>query len=141
MTGQADEASRPLSAPEPVDVDLVAASLRADSADVVAYLESLAQKLEAALPGRTRVLRRAKGLLSRTRVVREIEVDLGERRYALIADGHGDFRAQRKRVVRGVALKTDEIELTAWTDALAAELAGVAQGSEQARLALEQLLL
>jgi hypothetical protein len=45
--------------------DLLAASMRADAADLHTFLEVLAAKLESALPGRVTVRRRA-GLLLRT---------------------------------------------------------------------------
>ena len=46
------------------DLDLLAASLRADAGDVDAFVEALAVKLEAALPGQVEVERRG-GLLRR----------------------------------------------------------------------------
>ena len=46
-----------------LDMDLLAASLRADSSDVNAFVESLAAKLEEAVPDHTRVERRRAGLM------------------------------------------------------------------------------
>ena len=40
------------------DLDLLAASLRADAGDLDAFVEALAAKLEAALPGQVEVERR-----------------------------------------------------------------------------------
>ncbi|MEA2128877.1 MAG: hypothetical protein QOJ85_1768, partial [Solirubrobacteraceae bacterium] len=59
------------------DFDLVAASLRADAADSRGFVEALAVRLEAALPGQAHVQRRSKKFLSREKVVRAIEVDAG----------------------------------------------------------------
>lgn len=117
------------------DLDLVAASLRADASDLSTGLEVLARKLEAALPGRVRVERR--GLL--TKKVERVECDVGETRYSLAA-GRGRPEARRATVVRGVTLKNEELGLDAWIDELARELAREAQSSEQARLALTRLL-
>ena len=44
------------------NLDLLAASLRADTSDLRAYVESLAVKLEEAVPERVRVERRRGGL-------------------------------------------------------------------------------
>ena len=123
------------------DIDRVAASLRADSGDVRGYCEALAVKLEAALPGQTRVERRSRKFLSRDKVVRRLEVDAGENRYALRVDERGGVEASRSAAVRGIVLKNDPLPLEAWIDALAQDLAEQAAASEQGRLALERLLL
>ena len=46
-----------------LDLNLLAASLRADASDLNAFVESLAIKLEQAVPGRVRVLRRRSALM------------------------------------------------------------------------------
>jgi hypothetical protein len=123
------------------DFDRVAASLRADSGDVRGYCEALAVRLEGALPAQTRVERRSKRFLSRDKVVRQIEVDAGESRYAITVDDRGAVEATRSAAVRGIVLKNDPLPLDEWIDALARDLAQQAQTSEQGRLALERLLL
>ena len=62
-----------------VDLDLLAASLRADSSDLSAFVESMAAKLEEAVPGRVRVDRRRTGMFG-PKTVRGFSVDLGSRR-------------------------------------------------------------
>jgi hypothetical protein len=123
------------------DFDLVAASLRTDAGDVRAYCEALAVRLEAALPTQTRVVRRSKRLLSREKVVRLIEVDAGESRYALELDDRGGVEARRSAAVRGIVLKNEPLPLDEWIDALARDLTEQARESEQGRIALERLLL
>jgi hypothetical protein len=118
------------------DFELVAASLRADAGDLGTGLEVLARKLEAALPGHVRVDRG--GFLRKGRVER-IECDLGEARYTL-AVRHARPDARRATVVRGVTLKTEELDLDGWIDALAHELAAEAGRSGDARAALQRLL-
>ncbi len=66
----------------PEDLDLLAASLRADAGDLDAFVEALAVKLEAALPGQVEVERRG-GLLGGRKRVRRIQVTLGDQRYEL----------------------------------------------------------
>jgi hypothetical protein len=119
--------------------DLDAAGLRADRGDLTAGVDVLARKLEDALPQETTVGRRAKRLLSRDKVVETIEVRLGATRYALRAEG-GRIEAERAQEVRGVVIKREPLEFDAWVAALTAELREQAEGSAEARTALERLL-
>ena len=123
------------------DFDLVAASLRADAGDMRGFVEALAARLEAALPAQTRVQRRSKRFLSGEKVVRLIEVNAGESRYAIELDDRGGVEARRSAAVRGIVLKNDPLPLDEWIDALARDLTEMARASEQGRLALERLLL
>lgn len=119
--------------------DLDAAELRLGGADVATAIEVLAVKLEAALPAATTVRRRSRGFLSREKVVQEIEVALGDWRYALESDG-GGVEASRRQAVRGVVIRREQLDLDAWLAALSAELREQARTSEQARAALERLV-
>jgi hypothetical protein len=119
--------------------DLDAAGLRAGSTDLATAVEVLAVKLEDALPSATAVRRRSRGLLSREKVVEEIEVALGDWRYALRRDG-GRVEASRQQAVRGVVIRREPLDLDAWLTALAAELREQAATSEHARAALDRLV-
>jgi hypothetical protein len=122
-----------------VDVEQLAATLRASSSDLKIFVEVLADKLEQALPGRVQVERRGTRFLGKDKRVERVQCTLGDRRYVLVArDGSVD--TQRATAVRGVVLKTDQIPLDEWLDALAGDLATEAHTSERARLALQQLL-
>ena len=114
--------------------ELLAASLRADARDLDAFVEALAAKLAAAFPEATRLER---GGFRGGGRVRTIEVDLGEHQYRL--DSRGP-KTSRARVVRGIALKNDELGLDEWIDSLARDLAEAAERSERGRVALERLL-
>jgi hypothetical protein len=116
--------------------DLVAASLRADAADVRVFVESLATKLEQSFPGRCRVKRA--GMLGKGSV-RQVTVELGDGRYELVHD-NGAMSARRSSVVRGITLKSEELGVDEWIDSLAAEVVAEADRSERGRLALEKLL-
>jgi hypothetical protein len=120
----------------PADIDLVAASLRADASDLRVYVEELARKLEQSFPGRCTV--RRSGLLGK-RPVRAIVVALGDGRYEL-EYRDGSIVTRRSSVVRGIALNSDELELDAWIDSLASHVVDEAERSERGRLALENLL-
>jgi hypothetical protein len=125
---------------QPDDFEMVAASLRADSGDLPAYVEALAVKLEGALPGRCEVDRRAKKLFSHEKAVRKLSLSIGDWRYTLEADGAGNVTTGRAKVVRGIVLKTEQLPLAGWISGLARDLSSEAATSEQARMALERLL-
>jgi hypothetical protein len=120
------------------DLDLLAASLRADAADTAAFLEALAARLESALPGQVEVQRKG-GLFGGGKRVRRIDVRLDDRHYELEGD-HGAVTARRRSVVRGIALKSEELGVDAWIEALSADLLALARSSARGRLALERLL-
>ena len=119
--------------------ELVASSLRADAGDLKSFTEALATKLEGALPAQTTVERKGGGLFSKEKRVHRIDVDMGDTRYQLTAEG-GRVEPRRCKVVRGVVLKTEPLPLEEWIDQLSLALTEEAQRSEQARIALQRLL-
>ena len=122
---------------EAPDLDLLAASLRADTNDTAVFLQALAAKLEDALPGQVEVERKGR-LFGGPKRVRRIQVRIGDAHYEI--EGNGAVSARRRSVVRGIALKSEDLGLEAWIDALSGDLHALAQRSEQGRLALERLL-
>lgn len=123
----------------PLDIDLLAASLRADAADTGAFVEGLATKLEAVLPGRVSVKRARNGLFG-PKLVKEIAVEAGDQRLEL-ARGAGDaIEMRRARQSGGIVLKRETLDSDAWMAALGSAMAMEAQRSEQTRQALERLL-
>lgn len=129
-----DELDRPL------QMEILAASLRADTTDLKAFLEALAVKLEGSLPNQTTVTRHS-SIFSREHPVKEINVTLGDYQYRISRERQGPIITQRAKVVRGIVLKTDQIPLEQWIEELAAALAEVAASNSQARTALERFLL
>jgi hypothetical protein len=121
-----------------LDLDLLAASLRADSSDLRAFVESIAAKLEAAVPGRVRVERRRDGMFG-PKTVRSMSVDLGDRRLELRAEG-GAVETRCARLSGGIVLKNETVDIGAWIDALGQALVSEADRSEATRKALERLL-
>jgi len=122
------------------DIDLMLASLRADAGDAHAFLQALATKLEGALPDKITVARHG-GLFAREKPVTRIDVDLGDNRYSIAEQGHGSLQAQKTKIVRGIALKSEALDVNGWIGALAVDLAALAESSSHAREALEKLLL
>ena len=129
-----DELDRPL------QMEILAASLRADTTDLKAFLEALAVKLEGSLPNQTTVTRHS-SIFSREHPVKEINVTLGDYQYRISRERQGPIITQRAKVVRGIVLKTEQIPVDQWIEELAEALAQVAANNAQARIALERFLL
>jgi hypothetical protein len=125
--------------PDEPSFDLDAAGLRADGAELGVGLEVLARKLEDALPDATVVQRRSRRLFSKEKVVEAVEVRLGETRYALAVDRQR-VDAAREHEVRGVVIRREQLDLTAWVSALTEDLRAQATTSAEARTALDRLL-
>lgn len=121
-------------------LDLAAAELRADRVDTHALIEALAARLEESLP-RLAVVKRRRvgGLLSKQSEVERIDVALEDQRFEL-EQARGGLHCTRHTVVRGITLKRQELPLTQWTAELVGEVTHAAAISEQARIALEELL-
>jgi hypothetical protein len=117
-------------------IDLLAASLRADARDLDTFFEVLAAKLSASFPESTSVDR--EGFRGRGRV-KSISVQLGEHRYELTRDAAA-VTCLRARTVRGIVLKSDELDVDDWIDSLSTDLGEAADKSERGRLALERML-
>jgi hypothetical protein len=122
-----------------LDLDLLAASLRADAGDLEAFVEGLATKLETAVPGRVRVDRRRSGLLGGKRA-RAIALDAGDRRLELQFAG-GTIETRASRLSGGIVLKREAVDFDAWMAMLGQALAVEAQRSQATRQALERLLI
>ena len=125
---------------EPVDIDLVSASLRADMTDVGTFVESLAVKLEEMLPGLVKVERGKRGFRG-PKLVRSISVDVDGGRLRLNRGDRDVLDCSCARVSGGIVLKTEEIDFDTWLDELGRALAAEADKSQRTRQALERLLL
>ncbi len=117
--------------------DLLAASLRADAVDLRAFVEALAVKLSESFPARVRIERKG-GLHGRGRV-RRLAVTLGDGEYELHNE-EGTVTCARRVMVRGIALRTEQLPLEGWIDELAAGLLVEADKTEADRVALERML-
>jgi hypothetical protein len=122
-----------------LDLDLLAASLRADTTDLVTFTEALAVKLDEALPGGVKV-DRARQKLRGPKHVRKIVVDAGDERLELRLSDRGALETSCARVSGGIVLKTDPIGIDEWLLRLSGALAAQARHSQTTRQALERLL-
>ncbi|NMP24076.1 hypothetical protein HIJ39_17220 [Sulfobacillus sp. DSM 109850] len=123
----------------PLSFDVLAASLRQDSRDLAVFAEVLAKKLEQAVPNFVRIERQG-GLFQKNPTVRRIVVTFDPWQYVL-EHQKGRVNAMRVKMVRGVAIKTDPMDLNPWIDAVSEELVRVASQESEARESLERFLL
>jgi hypothetical protein len=121
-----------------LDIDLVTASLRADTSDLRAFVEALAVKLEGAVPGAVIVERRRDGMFG-PKQVRRISLDAAGQRLELRADG-ASIQTRCARLSGGIVLKSEDMPTDEWLRTLGEALAGQARSSQTTRQALERLL-
>jgi hypothetical protein len=124
-------------------VDLVAAAIRADTADLDAYHRVLSATVSDLLPvGMVEVDRERSmkdRMSGREGRATSIRVRLGDLTLEL-ATRHGGLVATAARQVRGVVISRQEISVAEWTQLLAQHLAKLATESADARSALSKLL-
>jgi regulator of protease activity HflC (stomatin/prohibitin superfamily) len=126
-----------------MEVELLAAALRRDSADLNLYAEVLSVNLVDSLPpGAVRLKRRrsvADRMSGREGSVTELDVALGEQRLSLRVD-RGRVIGEICQEVRGIVLSRQPVGLDEWIDALARSLADAAASNARAREAIERFL-
>ncbi|MFG2621202.1 hypothetical protein ACGFXC_26665 [Streptomyces sp. NPDC048507] len=125
------------------DVEMLAAALRRDSADLELYGAVLTAKLADSLPpGSVRVERRRSlghRLAGRPGAVAEVTVLLGDLRFSL-GTQEGRTTAEICHEVRGVVLSRRPVDLDAWLRDLAGALTRAAATNARARTAVERFL-
>jgi hypothetical protein len=125
-------------------VEMLAAALRQDAADLEVYARVLTGTLADALPAGSVTVERKRGmadrLAGREGKVERLEVSLGEQRLALLISG-SRVTGEICNEVRGVVLSRRPAPLDEWVTALASAIATRAASDARARAALERLLL
>lgn len=123
-------------------VELIAAALRRDLADLDLYAHFLQNTLEEALPDGLLEVERRQSVGDRLRgrpgSVMSLSVTLADRRYVLHPH-RGAPRAEIIHVVRGLALDHDDVPLDTWITRLAAALNTHAEGNARAAQALARI--
>jgi hypothetical protein len=114
-----------------VDGAQIAAGMRLDLSNAEALLAHLANVLTQGWGEHTRV--QAQG-----NYVHALEIDTEPDLFVLKREGHR-LVAQRKKVVRGIALRTETLALDAWVPALCDALARLANANARAAWVLAQL--
>ena len=126
-----------------MDVELLAAALRQDSADLDVYAKVLSVNLVESLPkGAVQVERKrsmSDRVAGREGTVTSLDVALGDVRLGLRLD-RGRTIGEICKEVRGVVLSRQQVGLDEWIAALAKGLSESAASSAKAREALQRYL-
>lgn len=125
-------------------VELLAAALRQDAADLEVYARVLTGTLADALPPGAVTVERRRGLADRLAGregrVERLDIALGEQRLTLNLTG-GRVTGEVCKEVRGVVLSRRPTPLDVWTRELARGIAARAESDARAKAALERLVL
>jgi len=126
-----------------MDVELLAAALRQDSADLDVYAKVLSVNLVESLPkGAVQVERKrsmSDRVAGREGTVTSLDVAIGDVRLGLRLD-RGRTIGEICKEVRGVVLSRQQVGLDEWIEALAKGLSESAASSAKAREALQRYL-
>ncbi|MFJ5677493.1 hypothetical protein [Streptomyces sp. NPDC093097] len=129
---------------DPASVELLAAALCRDAADLEVYAQVLTGTLADALPPGSVAIERKRGmadrLAGREGKVARLDVSLGEQRLVLDLSG-GRPSGEICKEVRGVVLSRRPVALDEWVRELAEAVTARAASDARARAALERLLL
>jgi hypothetical protein len=127
-------------APEAVDLDLLAAALRADTADIDLFFEVLGGKLLEILGDRVEV-ERIGSRFKKDRPIGRIAVDFDPVGPRLeVAREKRGLSFHIRKTVRGIVISDSEVDVATWTATLVASLGDEARHSASTRLALQSLL-
>jgi hypothetical protein len=125
------------------DLEVLAASLRADSSDLSMYAGFLITTLSASLPAEMVEVERKTGLFGRAKddaPVLSVGVRFGDHRFMLRRDGVGKpVTAQIRHESGGVVMRTETVGMDLWSGQLAAALADYAKSNASAARALQRL--
>ncbi|MEY9849265.1 hypothetical protein [Streptacidiphilus sp. MAP5-3] len=126
------------------EIELLAAALRRDAADLDIYAQVLTGSLADALPPGSVELSHKRSMSDRMSgrpgKVEKLEVSLDDRRLILTL-AHGRPQGEVATIVRGVVLSRKQVALDEWVHELAEAVAARAQSDARARAALEKLVL
>jgi hypothetical protein len=125
--------------PEDLDFDMSAAWMRRAQADLHAFLESFAVRMEVALPERVVVERRRDSIFSKTRHVERFTLSADGASYSLARRGAGVV-ATVSREVRAVTISSKEVPLREWILCLNRDMKAMAADSGSAYAVLHDVL-
>jgi hypothetical protein len=123
-----------------LQLDVLAASLRSDSAQAKDMLEQLARMLQAAVPEAV-TIERGGWFMSKDRPIQELNVTFDDFQFQIVRQKHGSMTASSKKLVRGVVLKTNEISVEKCIEEILAGLKEMSEKNAQTRRALNKFVL
>jgi hypothetical protein len=124
---------------ESFDLELAAASLRADRSDVRILVKALADKLAGALGPRLEV-KRSGGRFRKSDEIRSIRISLDDDQFEAEVDGTS-LRCTVGHTSGGIRIRSEKVDVDAWLARLLAVLKAEADHSQAVRLALESMVI
>ncbi len=137
--GRRDRAGRKVMTDAGYDLELAVTTLITEAHDVHALLKVLTADLSASLGDRLQVERKG-GLIHRSDEIKSVRVRLGDEDFdALVRDGGLDCTVAHSS--GGIRIRTERLDMGQWLHRLLVRLQAEAARSQEARLALERLVI
>ncbi len=125
---------------QPLMFETLAASLEMDRREAKSLVESLATMLQGALPDNVTVSRGG-WIFSKEKPIEDLLVRFDETHYQISKDkGMASYSAKSMKIVRGIALKSTEMELSECINQIVKELTRVAEKNTRMKDALRRFV-
>ncbi|MHB1519354.1 MAG: hypothetical protein ACYCVN_09040 [Acidimicrobiales bacterium] len=126
-------------ADESLDLELAAASLRADTSDVRILVKVLVDQLSDALGSRLAV-QRAGGRFRKSDEIRSLTVTIDDDQFSAEVDG-SRLQCAVGHSSGGIRIRSERVDLDTWLARLLERLKAEAQHSQTMRMALENIVI
>jgi len=120
------------------DLELAAASLRADGSDVHILVKVLVDQLSDALGPRLKVERA--GRFRKSEEIKSLSIALGDDQFDAVVDG-AVLRCSVGHSSGGIRIRSEKVDLETWLNRLLAVLKAEADHSQAVRQALENIVI
>ncbi len=120
------------------DLELAAASLRADGSDVHLLVKVLADQLADALGSRLTVERA--GRFRKSDEIKSLSMAMGDDQFDAVVDG-GVLRCTIGHTSGGIRIRSEKVDVDTWLNRLLTVLQAEAANSQAVRLALENMVI
>jgi hypothetical protein len=122
-----------------LDLELAAASLRADGSDVHILVKVLVDQLADALGSRLKV-ERAGGRFRKSDEIRSLSIGMGDDQFEAQVDGTS-LRCTIGHTSGGIRIRSEKVDVDTWLNRLLTVLKAEAANSQAVRLALENMVI
>ena len=123
---------------ESFDLEMAAASLRADGSDVYILVKVLADQLTDALGPRLKVERT--GRFRKSDEIKALRITMGDEQFDAEVDGTA-LRCTIGRTSGGIRIRSEKVDVDTWLNRLLTALKAEAANSQAVRLALENMVI
>jgi hypothetical protein len=120
------------------DLELAAASLRADGSDVHILVKVLVDQLSDALGPRLKVERA--GRFRKSEEIKSLKIGLGDDQFDAEVDG-STLKCTIGRTSGGIRIRSEKVDIDTWLNRLLTVLKAEAANSQAVRLALENMVI